>query len=67
MSPRYWTPTQIAEELQVNVRTVYLWIQQGKINSVRMGRLVRVSDEDFNAFLEALPKGQTPEEGDAEK
>lgn len=48
-----WMPTytmeQVAEELQVNVRTVKRWVKAGKVKVVRLGyRTVRISEEELN-------------------
>ena len=43
--------SQIAAELQVTGACVYGWIKQGKIPSVRLGKLVRVDREELNRFL----------------
>ena len=51
--------SQIAAELQVTGACVYGWIKQGKIPSVRLGKLVRVDREDLNRFLERQTQGET--------
>jgi excisionase family DNA binding protein len=55
---RLLTPEQAAELLQVSKRTMYEWLRNGEIPSVRMGeRLIRVREKDVltpdvRAFLE---------------
>lgn len=44
--------SQIAAELQVTGACVYGWIKEGKIPSVRLGKLVRVEREELNRFLD---------------
>lgn len=44
--------SQIAAELQVTGACVYGWIKEGKIPSVRLGKLVRVDREELNRFLD---------------
>jgi len=57
--------SQIAVELQVTGACVYAWIKQGKIPSVRLGKLVRVDREELNRFLArrtqsgSRPQGET--------
>jgi len=57
--------SQIAAELQVTGACVYGWIKQGKIPSVRLGKLVRVDREELNRFLArrtqdgSRPQGET--------
>ena len=51
--------SQIAAELQVTPPCVYGWVKQGKIPSIRLGKLVRVDREDLNRFLERQTQGET--------
>lgn len=45
------TPHEVAESLQVGVRQVYKWIQDGDLPAVRLGRVYRVQPEDLQRFL----------------
>lgn len=45
------TPQEVAESLQVGVRQVYKWIQDGDLPAVRLGRVYRVQPEDLQRFL----------------
>ena len=49
--PKFHAVTEIAEQLGVSSRTVWRWIDQGELVSYRLGRSVRVSDDDLRAFL----------------
>lgn len=42
----------IAEKLNVSVKTVQRWIDDGKITAYQFGRQFRVTEEDFEKFLE---------------
>ena len=42
MSDKLLTPEQIAERLQVVERTVYRWLNEGRLEGVKLGRLWRV-------------------------
>jgi len=45
------TPKQVAARLAVSPRTVYLWIEQGRLPAVRLSeRVTRVSEEALAAF-----------------
>jgi excisionase family DNA binding protein len=52
-------PTEAAAELRVTVNTVYNWIREGRIPSVRLGGLWRIRREDLDAVtageLAAMP------------
>ena len=45
------TPQDVAENLQVGVRQVYKWIQDGDLPAVRLGRVYRVQPDDLQRFL----------------
>jgi len=47
----YYTPQEIAEKLKINIRTVYLWIRQGKIKAIKIGDLWRISETELNHLL----------------
>jgi len=47
------TPQQVAEHLQVHVKTVYEWINDGKLQAAKLGpRSLRIRKEDVDSFLE---------------
>ncbi len=46
------TPPQVAERLQVNERTVTLWLRRGLLRGFKIGKEWRVSSRDLEAFLE---------------
>jgi excisionase family DNA binding protein len=46
------TPRQVAERLAVSPRTVYLWIEEGRLPSVRLSeRVTRVPEEAVDALV----------------
>ena len=52
------TPRQVAERLAVSPRTVYLWIEQGRLPSVRLSeRVTRISEDALDAFVGAVTGG----------
>lgn len=48
----YYTPQQVAEKLQINIRTVYKWIREGKLKAVKVGDLWRISETELIRFVE---------------
>ena len=52
----YSTPAQVAERFKVNVKTVWKWIRDGKLNALDTGGNYRVSDDDIKHFEEANRK-----------
>jgi excisionase family DNA binding protein len=49
--PRMLAVADIAEVTRVSTRTVRRWIDSGDLRVHRLGRQVRVSEEDLAAFL----------------
>ena len=47
----YLTPAEIAEKLKVTRRTVYKWIDEGKLRAYKIGVNVRIKREDLDAFI----------------
>ena len=62
MSDKLLTPEQIAERLQVVERTVYRWLNEGRLEGVKLGRLWRVREDDLAAFLQAASNQARKEE-----
>jgi excisionase family DNA binding protein len=52
MEERLLTPEQVAERLQISRLTVMGYLRAGKLKGVKVGRLWRVRERDFEAFLE---------------
>ncbi len=52
-SKRLLTPTDVANHLQVNERTVTIWLRKGHLRGFKIGRDWRISPDDLQVFLEA--------------
>jgi excisionase family DNA binding protein len=48
---RFLTLKEIADQLDVSIRTVSRWIATGALVAHKLGRLVRVGEHDLRAFL----------------
>ena len=48
---QYYTPQEIAQKLKINVRTIYKWIREGKLNAIKIGDLWRISEGELNRLL----------------
>ena len=44
------TQADIADQMQVTVKTVARWIEKDELKVHRIGRLVRIAPEDFDLF-----------------
>ena len=51
-TPEFLTIVDVAQALGVNPRTVRRWIKAGKLVVHRIGRVVRISPADLEAFLD---------------
>jgi len=47
----FYTAQQIAEKLQVNIMTIYRYINSGKLKGYKFGKEFRISADDFKKFL----------------
>lgn len=43
---RFLTPQQFADRFSISRWTVYAWLQEGRIRSVKLGRLVRIPESE---------------------
>ena len=48
----FYTLKEITELLQVNIRSIYRWIDEGKLHATKIGRVWRVSKQDLHDFIE---------------
>ena len=49
---RLLTPTQVAQRLQVNERTITQWLRKGHLRGFKIGKEWRISAGDLDAFLD---------------
>lgn len=49
----YYTPKEVAEDLRLNVSTIWRWIREGKLPATKIGRSYRISDEQLAKFIES--------------
>ena len=50
---KYFTPGEVAEQYDLKAGTVRLWIRQGKLKAIKLGGLLRVSEEELEKFVKA--------------
>ena len=46
------SPQEFANRLSISRWTVYAWIQEGKIRSVKIGRLVRIPESEVDRIVQ---------------
>jgi excisionase family DNA binding protein len=47
------TPQEVADELQLNLLTIYRYIKDKKILAIRFGRTYRIRITDLDSFIES--------------
>jgi len=57
MTDTFYTPDELAVMLKVTRQAVYNWVQQGRIEAVRIGRTVRIPAEEVERLLR---EGRSP-------
>lgn len=77
-APSLWMSVQAAaKELEVTNRTIYRFINDGKLAAYRIGRVYRIKREDLDSFLHAavlqpgdldhlVDEGRSSKNGDAD-
>lgn len=51
MNNKLFTAQQVADYLQVDFRTVYLWLRSGKLKGIKVGRVWRITQSALDEFL----------------
>lgn len=51
------TMTEVTKILKVTRSTVYRYIEQGKLQPVKMGGRTMFKEDELKAFVESLPHG----------
>jgi excisionase family DNA binding protein len=49
--PRLLSMQELADRFSVSSKTVSRWIASGELRAHRLGRQVRIAEEDANAFV----------------
>ncbi len=55
------TPEQVADILQVSVKTIKNWLRSGKLRGVKMGQLWRIEQEALQEYLNRQKRAQEME------
>ena len=54
MNTEFYTPTEIADKLRVNVMTIYRCIKDGKITAHKLGKELRIDVREYERFLKSI-------------
>jgi excisionase family DNA binding protein len=52
----YFTIDEVMEKIKVSRQTVYNWMNSGKLKYLKIGKLVRIKEEDLKRFIEGKNK-----------
>jgi excisionase family DNA binding protein len=52
-SAQLLTPTEVAEELRLDLLTIYKYIRNKKLLAIKFGRTYRITKEDLDKFIKA--------------
>ena len=47
------TPAEVAEELQLNLLTIYKYIREKKLLAIKFGRKYRIARNDLDEFVKS--------------
>ena len=47
------TVEEIAQKLKVSERTVYRWIAEGKLKSLKIQGIIRITEKDYQQFIKS--------------
>ena len=48
----FYTADELAKTLKLNIRTIYRYIQSGKLKAFKIGKEYRIGKQEFNHFLD---------------
>jgi len=47
-----YTISEVADIFKVTTRTIHNWITEGRLPIIKIGKTVRISDEDIKALID---------------
>ena len=50
---QFVSPEHLAQRLSVSRWTIYRWLSDKRIKSIKIGRLVRISESEIQRFVES--------------
>lgn len=51
---KFYTAEELANELRVNIMTIYRYIRAGKLKAYKMSKEFRIDKKEFNKFLKNI-------------
>lgn len=50
----FYKAEDLAEQLEVNIMTIYRYIKAGRLKAYKLGREFRIEKKEFSTFLEKV-------------
>ncbi len=50
----FYKAEELAEQLEVNIMTIYRYIKAGRLKAYKLGREFRIGKKDFQDFLDKV-------------
>ena len=50
----FYKAEDLAEQLEVNIMTIYRYIKAGRLKAYKLGREFRIEKNEFNKFLNSV-------------
>lgn len=64
---KYYSPAEIAERIGCSIVTVRKWYREGRLQAIKAGKNVRISESALQAFLKEWTAGQSPKVNQSRK
>jgi excisionase family DNA binding protein len=48
---KFYTPREVADQLKLNLLTIYAYIRSKKLMAIKIGRSYRIQSQDFDLFI----------------
>lgn len=55
---KLYTVKELAILFNVDQHTIYVWIKEGRLKSIKIGRMVRVRESDLQVVIESSSKNR---------
>ena len=59
--PALYTPSEVADKLKVNRRSVYQWLATEQLKGLKAGQSWRITEEDLITYMRRSHRLATPE------
>lgn len=59
----YYRINELAKKFKVSRHTIYKWINEGKVQAVRIGGNIRIVKSSFDSFIHLIKPGEIQDDG----